>query len=98
MSKAQFKEEAWRVRNARDEKVRQSAQRVRSLLVGRDHLNNELRSHVLEGSAASLVKLLNQKTLSSVDALLLLAERAYTIGLDLCLIAEDNFEESLKAA
>lgn len=98
MSAAQLKAEAWRVRNARDEKVRHQAQRVRNLLAERPHLNGDLKNQVLQGSAASLVELLNNRTVTSVDALLLLAERAYTIGLDLCLIAEDNFEEALRTA
>lgn len=53
---------------------------------------------MLEGSASSLVNLLNKRVVSSVDALLLLAERAYTIGLDLCLITEDNFDDALQMA
>lgn len=38
MSAANLKEEAWRARNARDERVRQQAQRVRNLLAEKKHL------------------------------------------------------------
>jgi hypothetical protein len=40
--------------------------------------------------------MLNDRKTTSVDILLLLAERAYTIGLDNCLITEDNFDDALK--
>jgi hypothetical protein len=44
MSKAQLlKEEAWRIRNSRDEAVRMQAQRVRDLLKERSYLNSQLR-------------------------------------------------------
>lgn len=98
MSQARFTEEAWKIRNARDERVRSQAQRVRTLLAERERLTTELRTIVLEGSASDLVKLLNDKVVSSVDALLILSERAYTKGLDLLLITEDNFDDALRSA
>lgn len=42
--------------------------------------------------------MLNTRKVTSIDLLLLFAERAYTIGAEYCLITEDIFDEALKTA
>jgi hypothetical protein len=73
-------------------------QREFAVLFKRDLISIISKTKILYSSATELVTMLNDRKTTSVDILLLLAERAYTIGLDNCLITEDNFDDALKTA
>ncbi|CAM6002804.1 unnamed protein product, partial [Sphagnum balticum] len=72
------------------------------LLITRELEERGIHSHTISkiaGSTASqLVQLLNQGVHSSKEITLVFCYRAATLGMELCLITEDNFQDALQLA
>jgi len=87
-----WEEEAKSGRIVRDEKIE-------SFLSKHQHsLNAERVKHIISLDVCGLANEIRTKEVTAVEALLAYAVRAGTIGKDLCLIGDTDFEDALKTA